>query len=309
MAPPSVEALADELAALYRTAWEWVQAAQESLITDPGRWRRRARLRELEAQILALMDDVDVQAHDWLQRTYPDVYAAGGLAAGAALREQFAWSAVHRDAMAQLALDTFEDLLNATRHVRRTTKLLLRDVARAQTATAIAGGRTPTQAAAEMRRVVGQRGIWAVTYKDGSRHGLAEYADVVLRTKTAIAYNAGTLNQSITLGTQFFEVFDGVTCGWRSHDERRKANGLIVSAREAIEHPIAHPRCRRSFGARPDITSEEDASAAGPTTTAAQRADQADLEQRRAEALQRVERRRTRMAGGPGVRPPSPLGT
>src|SRR4051794_5170445 len=130
MAPPSVEELSSALLGSYRTAWEWIRAQQASIGDDPNRWRRRARLAELEAHIADLMDQVDAQAREWLRRTFPHVYMAGGVAAADVLPGQFAWTAVHRDALTQLAQDTFDDLLSATRHVRRTTKILIREVAR-----------------------------------------------------------------------------------------------------------------------------------------------------------------------------------
>jgi hypothetical protein len=315
VAPPTVEALAEQLLAMYRAAWERIQAEQASIVDDPMRWRRSARLRELDAQISALMDQVDVQAHDWLRRTFPQIYAAGAVSAAASLPGQFAWTAVHRDAVAHLAQGTFDDLLTATRHVRRTTKAMIREVARAETEAALTTGRTPSQAAAEMRGLLAEKGVWAVTYKDGSRHGLAEYSEVVLRTKTAVAFNAGTLNQSITAGAEFFEVFDGDECGWLSHDDPDQANGKIVSANDAVDVPVSHPNCRRSFGPRPDITTQEEADAAGPTTTEAQRVDQAQFERRRADTLQRTRDRRARLderqrrlTDRSGLRPPPAAG-
>jgi hypothetical protein len=295
MAPPSIEALAADLMAAYSDAWRRIRAEQASIAADPTKWRRRARLNDLEAAIVALMDDVDGQARDWLERTYPGIYIAGAEASSAAVGQAFTWTLVHRDALAALAQDTFDDLLAASRHVRRTTKLLIRELARSETFASLTTGKTPDRAARDLRALLAEKGIFAVTYKDGSRHGLGEYADVVLRTRTATAYNAGTVNQARSLGTEYFEVFDGDACGWRTHDAKLKANGLIVTAQEAADFPVAHPRCRRAFGPRPDIRSAEEAAAAGPTTTDAQRQDQATFERRRADTLHRAAVRRQRI--------------
>jgi hypothetical protein len=44
----------------------------------------------------------------------------------------------------------------------------------------------------------------------------------------------------------------------------------VVSKDDALAHPIAHPNCRRSYGARPDITTAGAAEAATPSVTPSQ---------------------------------------
>ncbi|MEV6029059.1 hypothetical protein [Streptomyces sp. NPDC052036] len=73
--------------------------------------------------------------------------------------------------------------------------------------------------------------------------------------KSAVAYNAGTLNRACEAGVQFMEVFDGSDCGSTSHKDPDKANGTLRTVEEAASWPISHPRCRRIFGAGPDVTS------------------------------------------------------
>ncbi|MFI8930585.1 hypothetical protein ACIG3E_23260 [Streptomyces sp. NPDC053474] len=72
-------------------------------------------------------------------------------------------------------------------------------------------------------------------------------------TKSAVAYNAGTLNRARQAGVRQVEVFDGGDCGWTSHQDPDKATGTLRSVEEAAERPISHPRCHRSFGPRPDV--------------------------------------------------------
>ncbi|MFF3919455.1 hypothetical protein ACFYZB_39715 [Streptomyces sp. NPDC001852] len=50
------------------------------------------------------------------------------------------------------------------------------------------------------------------------------------------------------------EVFDGADCGWTSHKDPDKAGGTLRAVEKAAQWPISHPRCRRAFGARPDVT-------------------------------------------------------
>lgn len=290
--PAEVLELAGHLAAVYRSTWERIQAELAAIEDDPRQFRRRRRLRELELAVKELTAHADVQARRWFESSLPAVYQLGGQAAASV--GAFAWSAPHLDAVAALAQDAFSDLLAATDHVNRTTRILVRELARSETLLSVTAGRTATEASRDLRRVLEERGVWAVTYRDGSRHGLAEYAEVVVRTKSAQAYNAGTLNHATAHGVEYFEVGDGVDCGWTSHDDSTKANGRIVTAAVARAAPVSHPNCRRSFMPRPEISSEAEARVAGPTTTEPQRADQADFERRRAETLRRVRQRERR---------------
>ncbi|MFJ3248478.1 hypothetical protein [Streptomyces sp. NPDC086782] len=80
------------------------------------------------------------------------------------------------------------------------------------------------------------------------------WAGAATLAKSAVAYNAGTLNRCRELGVRFMEVFDGSGCGWTSHSDIDKANGTIRTVEEAAGWPISHPRCLRAFGPRPDLT-------------------------------------------------------
>lgn len=276
--PAEVERLSADLEAAYRRAWERIQVRQEQIASDPARWRERRRLAALLAEVEDQMGRLDVLSAKWFVHRFPAAYGQGAAAAAATLAAEFTWERADRFAVRAAAEASFADLLQATRHVRRTTKQLLRVLAKEATLGKLIEGRTATDAARDFRRQVERRGIHAVRYADGSRHGLAEYAEVVLRTTTANAYNAGTLNQCRKLGTGYVEVFDGADCGWTSHGDSDLANGTIRTVEEAAAHSIAHPRCRRSFGPRPDVADEKGRRRAAPTTTAGQRADQASSE-------------------------------
>lgn len=292
--PADVDRLADRLVAIYRRAHDEIAAELARIESDPARFRRVARLREMEIRVVQLMRNADAQARLWLERSYPRVYEMGAGAAADTLGADFAWTTPHLDAVSALAEETFSDLLAATRHVNRTTKLLVRELAQSRVLAMATTGRTAAEGARDLRRLLADRGVWAVTYKDGSHHGIGEYAETVIRTKSAVAYNAGTLNHAVTHGAEWFEVFDSAECGWIGHDDADKANGTIRSAAECASVAISHPRCVRSYGPRPDVTSREQAGQRGPTTTAAQRADQAAFQREREAAIRRSANRRAR---------------
>lgn len=79
------------------------------------------------------------------------------------------------------------------------------------------------------------------------------WAEAATLAKSAVAYNAGTLNRTRQAGVSMVEVFDGVDCGWTTHQDTDKANPTVRTVEDAAEWPISHPRCRRGFGPRPDL--------------------------------------------------------
>lgn len=304
--PQAVSAIRDELLDLYRAAWDDIEAQLLELATDPAAANRvvlRRRLASLGRSVDAAMAQLDGRTRTWLQQRLPGIYQLGAAETEAATGRRFAWEQIHRDAVQQLASDTFDDLLKSTRFVRRTTKTFIREAARTQTRRAVVGGQTATQAGRELAAVLRDRfgvdGPAAITYRNGARHGLADYADTVMRSKTAEAYNGGTLNAGKVAGVGWFEVFDGADCGWSSHQDPDKASGTIRSAADCAAHSISHPRCARGFAPRPDITSAGDAGARAPLTDQERARRAADERARAAEQDRRsraTRRRRQRTA-------------
>jgi hypothetical protein len=290
--PAELEALSDSLRSAYELAWAAIKAEQDAIAADPAKFTRQARLRELRAAVDDRLDQVDETARAWLANEFPNAYRFGAESAAASLGETFRFTTIDTDAVTILAQDTFDELLAATNGVSDSTKALIRTLGKEQALLKTAAGKTVTHAARDLRRLLEAKGIYAVRYADGSKHGLADYTDMLIRTVTAKAHNAGTLNFGRQAGTEWFEVFDGFDCGWGSHADADKANGTIRHADDCAANSISHPRCQRAFGARPDITTPTEARTAEPSTTAEQRADQAASEQARREA-QRT-RRNTR---------------
>jgi hypothetical protein len=293
--PPQVEASARSLIERFKVAQGDIQAQLEALARQPDNRvaRRRARLRELAQSVDGLLADLEADASTWLTDTLPETYQLGARTAAGELGQAFQWSQPHLAAVQQLANETFDQVLSATGYVRETTKQWVRDQARRQTTLSLLEGRTAQQAARALVSAAGDvvdalgGPVGMVRYADGSYRRLADYADTLLRTATARCYNAGSLNQFTHMGVGFVEVIDGADCGWATHNDGDKANGTVRRTKDAFEHSLSHPRCRRSFSARPDVKDIGEAATAVPTTTAAQRADQAQAERDRADAFRR----------------------
>jgi hypothetical protein len=249
--PAEIPLLEDPLASAYVRAHQRILAEQEAIAEDPLKLARAQHLAEARARIEAISDDLDDEAADWVQTQYPKVYGMGVADGAAEVGASPVWGQVHQQAVQQLSQSLFDDLLSATKGVRDSTKKLVRTIAKDEALQAAIEGRTARQAAAEMRRLLESNAIHAIRYANGAKHGLAEYTQMAMRTKTAQAYNIGTLNGAPDV--KWFEVFDGPSCGWSEHSSGEIALGMIVSKEEAMSYPISHPNCRRSFGARPDL--------------------------------------------------------
>jgi len=306
--PPIVGDITDEVLALFVQAQERIIAEQAKILALPEDQRKRhaayrRRLRDMEAAIEQEVKQLLGGFQQWAEGRIPVVYEEGARTAARVALEsgvafgEFTWTQIHVDAVTELAQDTFADVLEATQFVEEDTKRWIREMGRRNTAGSIIEGRTAEQAARDLAKHgakrLGKMGdplpITSVIYKNGSLRTLDDYADMLIRTKTAQSFNAGTLNYSTEYGVTRFEIFDGSDCGLVAHDDPQKANGLIVDAKTAAQYPISHPRCRRAFGPRPDLDDGTPTAEPvfNPSTTAAQRADQAAAEQDRSRRLRR----------------------
>lgn len=225
---------------------------------------RLFRLRQLERELYALADEADSIAARQILQAIHTAYGVGAWSTALTLTVGAEFSGVDVDAVTHLAQDTMDDLLRATQGMREDVKAIVRDLARDETRAKLYTGQTAVQAGRDLAAALRERGVTAVVYADGRHVSLPTYAEMVVRTKTAEAYQEGGLNQGERLGVDWWEILDGPECGWTSHDDPRKATGMIVPLAEARAYPIAHPNCRRVATPRPDLASA-DGSPTAPT--------------------------------------------
>lgn len=293
--PVEVDAAALRLIDLYQQASDGLQARAQAALAGGSSASRGRRLRQLARTVDDEMARLVDASREWMQDELPVIYSMGGGQAAEVLDGPFTWSHIHSAAVKSLADDLFDDVLTATDNVSADVKAWVRQAGRRATAGSLREGETATQAGRDLARSA-DRPVGTITYADGARHTLADYADTLLRTKTAQTFNAGTLNTLRGAGVGWAEVIDGTSCGWTSHDDGDKANGTVRSLDDCAAHPLSHPRCRRSFAGRPDITTAADAKNAPSLRSGAQMADQAQAETDRAAANQRRSTRRARQA-------------
>lgn len=268
----AIEQLARQLAATYRGALDEIRAeaaaVADGIEANPRLWRRRDRLAELELRVGATLDRIDEIAEEFVTRNLPTLYEAGGRAASDVVGDVFGWTQPHYDAVTLLAADLHGELLEATTHVRLSVKRTIRRVVASRSRSGRVLGRTALRSADEVANLLRGRGIGSVVYANGRRVWIDTYAEMAMRTKTGVAYNAGLLGQSHALGVGWIEVFDGADCGWSHHEDGDRANGTVRPIAECNKTPLSHPNCRRSFGPRPDVTNARQAADAALSQSA-----------------------------------------
>lgn len=251
--PAEADAIIEQLAGLYRAASDELidELVRLATTVDPyGRIQvRRDRIRELGRMLDAELRQLDRAADQWLSGQLPEVFRLGAEQGGLS----FQWTGVAREAVQALAADAHDDLLTATRFVRRESKLFIRDAAKLRTRSTLLEGRTAAQQGRVLAQQLADRGIAAVTYRNGARYSLGTYGEMVVRTKSAQAYNRGAFISARDNGVTWMECYDGPDCGLTYHADSDKANGTIRELDVAESWPIAHPNCARSWGPRPDV--------------------------------------------------------
>ncbi|MFB7742510.1 phage minor capsid protein [Streptomyces sp. NPDC056132] len=261
LVPGDPDEIARRVAAVLDEAWRRLADRQRAaIIALAGNARRPhvlAALEEFKQAIRAFRRRVDEEAQSFVQVQLPHLYANGAQAAADTLGTSFTWSMIHREALQALAADSYADFLRRSEEAERMASKFYRaarDAARREVPLLTTGNMTAKQAAKNLAdRLTAEHQLAYVVYRNGARVPVRAWAEAATLTKSAVAYNAGTLNQAREAGVGIVEVFDGFDCGWTSHQDPDKAARTLRTVEEAAEWPISHPRCRRAFGPRPDL--------------------------------------------------------
>lgn len=243
--PAANQATAEALIRVYEDAHDSLVAAWQAAATDERRARQTRRLRELldthEATMAALTDT----SRTWWSTSVPILHAAGAGQAAAVVGSSFTWTQAHLAAVEAFAARTWDDVAANLQAITAETRRLIRQEIASATRTVLLESRTAVQAGRDVAREAAKRGLWSVTYANGARHTMRDYADMAVRTTTAEAYNRGSTTQTIADGYEWIEYFDGDDCGITSHEDPDKANGQIVPIGDVVY--LSHPRCRRAI--------------------------------------------------------------
>jgi hypothetical protein len=273
--PPPADVLeaAQRLSDIYRTALDHIRADLAAAGTEPNKTRLRKRLRDLERTITQRMAEVNQQAQFWIDDTLPLIYSRGmgSFVIHTAAVTDTPTSGVlvdftmpSRPAVERLASGLTDDLLSATREVERAAKRKIRQFVSDASMSKILEGRSLRDAQKQVATALDGLGLDAIRYANGTAMPLDGYADMAVRSVTANAYNGGLVDAGRANGVEWYECFDSDDCGLDGHDDEEKPNGQLYPADVVEEFSISHPNCVRSWGPRPDVTSEEEAADADP---------------------------------------------
>lgn len=263
--PPLVPGDADEVArrvaAVLEDAWQRLADRQAAVLRAfAENWRTPyviATLAEFQTAIADFHRAVDTEAQAFVQRQLPHLYEQGAEHAAVVAGGRFTWTLLHGDALQALSADSYGDFLRRSQEAGRMAEQFYRAAraaARRELPQLAAGNVTARQAARALAdRLAADHQLSYVIYRNGARVPVRAWAEAATLAKSAVAYNAGTLNRAREVGVLVVEVFDGADCGWTSHQDTDKAARTLRSVDEAAEYPISHPRCARSFGPRPDV--------------------------------------------------------
>ncbi|MGW1622287.1 hypothetical protein [Streptomyces sp. NPDC002172] len=259
LTPGDAATVAARVATVLEDAWQRLanyQAGVIAAIGDNARTRMVAdRIAQFQAAILDFQHRVDAEARAFVARQLPYLYEQGARAAAERVGGHFSWTLVHTEALQSLASDSYADFLRRSEEEQRMAAAFyraVRDAARHEVPLLATGNTTALQAAKALaNRLAAEHQLAYVIYRNGARMPVREWAEAATLAKSAVAYNAGTLNRAREAGVQYMEVFDGAGCGWTSHQDSDKAAGTLRTVEEAAQWPISHPRCQRAFGPRP----------------------------------------------------------
>ncbi|WP_328403943.1 hypothetical protein OHS70_34095 [Streptomyces sp. NBC_00390] len=260
LTPGDADAIALRVAAVLEEAWQRLAAKQKRVLDMMERQPRGRHavitLEEFKRAIEAFRREVDSEAQAFVRRQLPHLYEQGAQFAARSMGLQFTWTTFHRDALLSLATDSYADFLRRSEEAERMASKFYRAAraaARREVPLLAAGNMTAKHAAKNLAdRLAAEYKLTHVVYRNGARVPVRAWAEAATLAKSAVAYNAGTLNRTREAGVTHVEVFDGFDCGWTSHQDPDKANRTLRRVDEAAEWPISHPRCRRAFGPRPD---------------------------------------------------------
>ncbi|MFJ9518007.1 hypothetical protein ACIRPK_07025 [Kitasatospora sp. NPDC101801] len=172
------------------------------------------------------------------------------------------WTLIHRDTLRSLAADSYGDFVRRSQEANRMANSFhraARAAARRDLPLLAASNMTARQAARVLaHRLIKDHQLNHVVYRTGAQVPVRAWAEAATLAKPAVACNSGTLNRAREDGIQYLEVFDGPGCGWTSHRDLDRAGRTLRTVDEAAgKGPISHPRCRRTFGPRPDLCPDE----------------------------------------------------
>ena len=258
-----IDWLLTEVNTAQRTLDEQIFAAQQLPDSDLSRSERIIRLNQMQAEIDRVYGDLDTQTKTWAETDFKSFYRQGHATASSQLGVGFSFSQIHQEAVDVLAKDVYTDVASRLLQTRQgftaNTELqkafesldpsvvaAIQGQSRSSVAQMLLTGEDPRVVSKRLAQDLWSQGV-QITDSAGRSWNTETYTRMLIRTKSANAYNAGSMNRYVDQGVSRVRVFDGV----QDDEECAEANGQVWSLRYAMNHVIAHPNCRRAFAPEP----------------------------------------------------------
>lgn len=227
--------------------------------TEPSKAKRIVRLNQMKREVDSAFIQLDSQIRTWADRDIRSFYRQGHNVASAQLSAGFDFTLPHREALDLISFDAYDDVATRLLQVRSgfdsTIELqkmfekldasqisTIQGRGRSAVTQALLTGEDPRKIAKLFAQDLWKDGIQIVD-SGGRQWNPESYTRMLIRTKTANAYNSGSMNKYAEEGVSRVKVFDGV----EDDEECAEANGQIWSLRYAMNNVIEHPNCRRAF--------------------------------------------------------------
>ena len=237
-----------------------IAEAQSLPDTEPSKIERIKRLNAMKREVDQAYVDLDTQVATWASQDVRSMYRQGHAQAAAQTSSGYDFTLPHREALDLISRDAYDDVATRLQQVRSgfSGKVELQKMYEGLSPEQIASIQTSSRSAVAQMLLTGTdprkiskvlaQDIWSqgisIIDAGGNHWNPEKYTRMLIRTKSANAYNSGSLNKFTEEGVTRVQVFDGV----KDDEECANANGQIWSLRYAMNHVISHPNCRRAFG-------------------------------------------------------------
>lgn len=249
-----------DLVKMYKSAYSDIIATLADQ-TDFGRAHRAAVLGQIQNRLNQLGVDTDA----WIRDHIPAQYQAGMenaigqlTAIGANIKIGMTMTQLNSDALQALMNSTSSAFGEAMSSVSRNAARIFDEATNIQIkqtlAEGLAGGSTRIDVGKQIKQIIAERGVPALTDRGGNSWSLDRYADMLTRTKGAEARNTGLSNKMLENGYDLVQV-----SSHGASDVCQDWEGEILSLTgetdgyptvdEATGDGLFHPNCQHALNA------------------------------------------------------------
>lgn len=282
---PTYKTKVDELEGYYKEGFREIVTLLKTL--NPNDPIKRARYEALLKEIQTILGQIDEKTYAWTQEVIGDAFedsqaralvTMGIVGTLAEARTRISTTEIVRDRSRQMIEDTFEDLLQATKHTERKVKKIVREIVAdslRQNAVKNIGRRQNVKEITErlyskgFSRSIKEETFIGIVDKAGRRWDLQTYSKMVVKTKIQQAQIEGARLEALQLDSDL-----AIISSHGAKDSCKHFEGLVVSMNGLTRgYPtlsdlrgsglIFHPNCQHtvhpigSFNRLPSILQDK----------------------------------------------------